>query len=210
MKITRYLLITLVLVIMVVGRQAASAETATAGSMTDQEILQRFQLMKPQQCKRVGQKNEPPEHIDTPVYGERFHLDLDGDGTCEILDVWVDRVTPDPDDYRLDGMSAIYRYHKKHWVQSYGLPCKPEYQIFDRENKTIYYLLDFHGNTYNSAEGIYYMDGGWEISHAGLRGGIRPCSVSFVCKGVNFEHVANVLLKKQKSAEANKLESKKQ
>lgn len=42
MNITRYVLITLFLVIMVAGRQAAAAETetATAGSMTDQEIIQ--------------------------------------------------------------------------------------------------------------------------------------------------------------------------
>ena len=173
MNITRYALITLFFVLSVAGRLAA-AETANADSMTDQEIIQRFQLMEPQQCKRVGRKNEPPEHIDTPVYGERFYLDLDGDSSCEILDVWVDRVTPDPDDYRLDGMNAIYKYQKKHWRNEGSvLPCKPKYQIFDRKNKTIYYLLDFHGNIYNSAEGIYYLDGRLATSHYGLIGGVQ-------------------------------------
>jgi hypothetical protein len=174
-------------VLAVAGRLAAAAEIGTVDSMSDEKILQRFVLMNPEDCSKPKIK-PPPLPVTTffegdtttttndigSSYRDRFYLDLDGDGTCEILDVWIDRVTPDPDDYRLDGMSAIYKYHKKHWRnEDSGLPCAPKYQIFDRKNKTIYYLLDFHGNIYNSAEGIYYLDGRLATSHYGLIGGVQ-------------------------------------
>jgi hypothetical protein len=223
MNITRYVLITLFLVFMVAGRLASAAEIGTADSMSDEQILQRFVLMNPKECSKP--KIKPPPLPATTFfegdsttttndigssYRDRFYLDLDGDGVCEILDVWIDRVTPDPDDYRLMGMSAIYKYQKKHWINEGSvLPCKPKYQIFDRKNKTIYYLVDFDGDLYKPVDGIYYLDGGWETREAGMLGGMSMCSADFVCKGVDFKHVAEVLLKKKEPAETNKAESNK-
>lgn len=184
---------------------------------TSNEIKTRYRTMHPEICRRM-ENISPPDEIQDPIeFYERRYIDIDGDGVCEVVDVWIDRVTQNFDDYRLDNYSAIYKYRKGGWKKipknEGNFDYFPIYQIQDIKSKRIYYLFDFHyrgeAPVYIDAHGIKYFDK-WsneEIFDKSVdtaRHGIVDCGYSsgwtgseghenFECDGQSFREIMRAL-----------------
>lgn len=192
-----------------------------AGNLTEEEMQRRFELMQPAKCSKPKSKLPP---LTRPTYynkdgsfasqgaRERFFFDLDGDGTCELIDIWIDRLTPLPNDNRLMNFSEIYQFKKGRWVYIYGagknfapFDYVPKYQLRDKTTGRIYYLFNFKFDRfpYTSVRGAMYFDR-WptrqeEKERSGLENsnyGIRSCSYhEHICDGFDLGKIAEVLLK---------------
>jgi hypothetical protein len=132
---------------------------AQAASPTDDELRQRFELMDSTQCTKVKAK-EPAFDTNVYTFAERHYLNLDGSGTCQILDAWVGSVNPDdPNESRLEARSVVHRFANGKWIDEYGLDYAPKYQLRDKTNGRIYYLVDFSAKQgLYGAHGVRYLD----------------------------------------------------
>jgi hypothetical protein len=160
--------------------------TVVTADQADDELRQRFEIMDPTACKKVKSK-EPPlprtsffkGNTTTTALGyrERFYLNLDGSGNCQILDVWIDRVNPaDPNEYRQTALSVIQRHEKGKWIEEQELPYAPKYQLRDKTTGRIYYLLDYSFENLISAQGVRYFDGKWQDPKTRVSPSIEMCS----------------------------------
>ena len=139
---------------------ALSSLPSWATQPADSEIIQRFELMKPDKCMKPRGK-EHKDKLLNPQYlsADRYYLDLDGDGICEIINIMIGRLTPLPNDNRLMNFSEIHQYKKGRWVYAYGsgedfspFDYVPKYQLRDKTTGRIYYLFDFE---FNSGTGLW-------------------------------------------------------
>lgn len=184
-----------------------------AGNLAEEEMQQRFELMQPAKCNKP--KSKAPTLPRSSFYDrtdsstnkgwrERFFSDIDGDGTCEIIDIWIDRLTPLPNDNRLNKFSVIYQALKGRWVERYGFEYVPTHQLRDKTTGRIYYLFDFDFDSGTGlmihAHGTKYFDR-WPTRQEEKRGllspsyGIQNCSYDkYVCDGFDLGKVAEILL----------------
>lgn len=160
---------------------------------------------------------------------ERFFSDIDGDSTCEIIDIWIDRLAPLPNDNRLDKFSAMYRIQKRRWVYAYGsgkdfssFDYVPKHQVRDKTTGRIYYLFDFDFDSgtglWIHAHGVKYFDrwptrqevereakGGRRLTNRSY--GIQDCSYDkHICDGFDLGKIAEILLKSQKQSKEQRPE----
>jgi len=127
-------------------------------------------LMDPKQCAMVTAK-EPAFDTNVYTFAQRHYLNLDGSGTCQLLDVWVGSLNPDdPNENRLEARSVIHRFVNGKWIDEYGLSYAPKFQLRDKTNRRIYYLVDFSYQGLISAHGVRYLDKWLDEKDPGVTG----------------------------------------
>lgn len=200
---------------------ALAGSSVMSKEFNDVSIKNRFEIMNPENCKRLLKKKEPRDHAEAAYFGERYHLDVDGDGICEIIDVWVDVLPPLADDlivlrneYRTTVDQAFYRISDDEWKSDIPyFEYKPKYQIRDKLNNRIYFLFDFHLMIQYSlikADGVKYFDR-WPTDKEENRNqygnrlnyGVHRCNsnshmgkskVQWTCDGIDFDQVLHIIL----------------
>lgn len=208
-----------ILLLILIGSSVMSTESS------DISIKNRFELMSPENCKRLLEEKEPKDHAEATYFGERYYLDVDGDGICEIIDVWVDVLPPLTDDlivlrndYRTTVDQAFYRISDGEWrSEAPYFEYKPQYQIQDKLNNRIYFLFDFHLMIQYSlirADGVKYFDR-WPTDREKnenqydnrVNYGVHRCNsssrvskykVQWTCDGIDFDQVLHVILSNKK------------
>lgn len=124
----------------------------------DQKIASRFVVEPESMCKRV--KAPEPKRPNTPFSSRRYYLSIDGKESCQILDVWIQRITNLSTDNRREIYSIIHRFDGHLWVKEFGLDDKPLLRIKDKKTGIIYFFTELNEDLFYR-KGIIYFSGEW-------------------------------------------------
>lgn len=138
----------------------------------DRGIRERFVVEMEAACKKI--KTVEPKRPDTPFLSQRYYLSVDGKESCQILDVWIQRITNFPTDNRREVYSVIYRFNGKKWLQEFGLDNKPLIRIKDKKTGIVYFFTELNEDLFYR-NGIVYFSGAW-VDKDGLKinSGLQP------------------------------------
>ena len=167
----------------------------------DQEIKRRFVVESEPACKRI--KAVEPRRPNTPFFSMRYYLSLDGEGNCQILDVWIQRLTNFPNDNRREVNSVIYRFNGRAWLQEYGLDDKPLLRIKDQKTGIVYYFTELNEDLFYR-KAIVYFSGAWEgKGGVKINSGLQPLDLCqnipvFECRFIDaaLERIIQLELRK--------------
>jgi hypothetical protein len=138
----------------------------------DQEIRSRFVVESESACKKI--KAPEPRRPNTPFFSQRYYLSIDGKEHCQILDVWIQRITNLPTDNRREIYSIIYRFNGNSWVKEFGLDDKPLLKIKDRKTGIIYFFTELNEDLFYRT-GIVYFSSDWRGSdRMKISSGLQP------------------------------------
>jgi hypothetical protein len=138
----------------------------------DQEIRKRFVVEADPLCKRV--KVGEPRRPYTPFFSRRYYLSIDGKENCQILDVWIQRLTDLADDNRREIYSTIYRFSAGAWVEEFGLDDKPVLRIKDKKTGIVYFVTELNEDIFYRKR-IVYFSGDWvDKNRKRINAGIEP------------------------------------
>lgn len=168
----------------------------------DQEIQRRFVVESEYKCKMINAIE--PRRPSTPFFSQRYYLSIDGGEKCQILDVWIQRITNLPTDNRREVYSVVYRFNGKKWLREFGLDDRPLLRIKDRKTGIVYFFTELNEDLFYR-KSIVYFSGAWENKdgqkiNSGLQP-LDPCqSVPvFECKfiGAALERIIWLELRKE-------------
>ena len=125
---------------------------------SDREITSRFVVEPESTCKKV--KAPEPKRPNTPFSSRRYYLSIDGKESCQILDVWIQRITNLSTENRREIYSIIHRFDGHLWVKEFGLDDKPLLRIKDKKTGIIYFFTELNEDLFYR-KGIIYFSGEW-------------------------------------------------
>lgn len=127
-------------------------------SAYDEEIRRRFVVESEPVCKRV--KATEPKRPKTPFFSQRYYLTIDGGENCQILDVWIQRLTDSPADNRREIYSMLYRFNSNAWVVEYGLDTKPTLRVKDKKTGIVYFVTELNEDIFYRKQ-VFFFSGKW-------------------------------------------------
>jgi hypothetical protein len=151
----------------------------------DDEIQKRFLVEWDRDCKKV--KKIEPRRPNTPFFSQRYYLSIDGEEKCQIIDVWIQRITNLPTDNRREIYSIVYRFNGKKWLHEFGLDDRPLLRIKDKKTGIVYFFTELNEDLFYR-KAIVYFSGSWQ-NKDGLKinSGLQPLDLCqnvpvFECK----------------------------
>lgn len=170
-------------------------------SIYDQEIRNRFVVEADPLCKRV--KVGEPRRPYTPFFSRRYYLSIDGKENCQILDVWIQRLTDLADDNRREIYSKIYRFSAGAWVEEFGLDDKPVLRIKDKKTGIVYFVTELNEDIFYRKR-VVYFSGDWvDKNRKRINAGIEPLGLCqnmpvFECRFIEaaLERISSLDLRK--------------
>jgi len=137
----------------------------------DQEIRRRFVVELEPACKKI--KAPEPKMSNTPFSSRRYYLSIDGKEYCQILDVWIQRITNFQADNRREIYSVIYRFSHGAWLKEFGLDDKPLLRIKDKKTGIVYLFTELNEDLFYR-KGIVYFSGDWGDDRPKINSGLQP------------------------------------
>lgn len=168
----------------------AYGEKPSIEKISDNEIISRFVLLNGTDCKMP--RARPPKLYEARYFSERNKVDLDGDGWCEIIDTWVDRVNPSnlDDNRRMNG-GVGWKFFGNKWWQAGAPDYKPSHIVRDLSDKRIYYLVDSYDEAMVSGWRGYF-DGKW-LDNGGRLEGVEYCILGVCPSEAELRYVISIL-----------------
>jgi len=93
-----------------------AALPAVAGAATAQDVERDYQLVDLSVCQKPAKAPPPlPAESHRTYNVQRRFVDLDRDGVCEVMDVWVERLGDDPSPGMRSLERSYFRYRDGKW-----------------------------------------------------------------------------------------------
>lgn len=138
----------------------------------EKAVRSRFVVELEPLCKKV--KAAEPRMPSTPFFSRRYYLSIDGEQNCQILDVWIQRITNSSTDNRREIYSVLYRFSGGLWLKEFGLDDKPLLRIKDKKTGVTYFFTELNEDLFYRS-GVVYFSGDWEDDdRAGINAGLQP------------------------------------
>jgi len=152
----------------------AAASTVVLAA-TNADVSRDFQWVDLTACQKPSRAAPPAPRESYAAYNvQRRFVDLDRDGTCEVMDVWIARLGEDPSPGMREVQQAAFRYRNAKW-EKFVIDLKfYPYAIRSNRTKEVFYIEAPSGSdvgdnmAFGSQDIRIFTLSGWRISKGSL------------------------------------------